>query len=107
MPRRRHGLVGVNWNEKSFATSAGTVSHYNNTHLDIDGSGYLVSLWSYYDGEHFCIELDGGTTYEVRVEGADSNTGGLALFPIRFNESLKITSSRLGSNTHHVWVVLD
>jgi len=96
---------GVNWADKSFQTNAPTGSHENITILDIDGSGYLVSISSMHpSGNRAGIQIDNGSIYKVNPY----NTG-IGLFPIRFNNSLKVTANHMGydANDISVWVVLD
>lgn len=59
-------------------------SHYSYTHLDITGSGLLVSLV----GDEFAVQIDGGPIY--RLTGW-SEQNHLVMVP--FSSSLKVTSS--------------
>lgn len=101
------GGGGVDWSSKSFTQSFGTVaSHFSNTELDISGSGYVVSIWQHSDGvnkEEYGIEVDGGNIQHINILSREGAFG-ISLLPVRFDSSLKVSSS---DGRGGVWVVQD
>lgn len=97
------GMRGIEWDKKTFELSASiSTSHSSYTHIDLEGSGYLIYLNA--NGVTFYIQIDGGEIYAISTT---VDTGGFSLFPIRFNSSIKITASRASSSSCSVGVILD
>lgn len=83
-----------------FQTSAPISSHQTYTHLNITGSGYLVRLHSAGTTRTFSVEID-GSIYSLSI------LTGAEFFPVRFNNSLKVTCSVGAGASENAWVVLD
>ena len=93
----------VNWADKTFQTSTLTATEESNTQLDIEGSGYLVSvIGTAGNNVAVTIQIDGGSIYRIVV-----NNNSVPLFPIRFNSNLVIKSQNAVSANLNSWVVLD
>lgn len=97
--------AAVDWSSKTVtsSTSDGGASHDQYTHLDITGSGYVVGVhlnWS--SNTYFTYEIDGSDWYSMRL-----NQQSLGHSPLRFNQSLKVSSGTQPDPQGHVWVVLD
>ncbi|MTI82577.1 MAG: hypothetical protein FH756_01500 [Firmicutes bacterium] len=97
--RSQFPIAAVDWASKSFQTSASDEAWAtDHTHLNISGSGYLVSLLT--SQVDYRITLD-GVSYYISCDQS------MPLFPVRFNTSLVVKSVDAPNHATSAWVVLD
>ncbi len=106
------GPAAVEWDKTEVVTSTlrydGT-NTFNNVHFAVQGSGYLVSLYDRKtESNNYRIAIDGEFTLQYEMPGGSSSSAaGISLFPIRFNESVLVTSTTGKGDRRNVQVVLD
>lgn len=96
------GETADEWLSGSFVTGVSPkTSHQANNIVDIEGSGYLISIvLTTTTSTILAFQIDGGEIYEI------VSPTPIPLF-LRFNRSLKITCSQVASSRTNAWVVLD